>query len=187
MVPYNPNMLAPESWRLNVTFLTLQHGGYWMSTITLTPYNMFKLCNQLSIKDSSPRGCCNRRVFHTFSVKAWHGWSIFHTDRDSNDCNMNTWCDGSLYSMQATCFQHQFAINIWVTVTGDLTSPHKLLPWMQVASYLSFLMENLHQFAINIWVTVTGDLTSPHKQLPWMQGASYLSFVMENLPQLLET
>jgi hypothetical protein len=45
-----------------------------------------------------------------------------------NGCNMNTWCDESLYSIQATCFQHHFSIKIWVTVTGDLTRLYKLPP-----------------------------------------------------------
>jgi hypothetical protein len=53
---------------------------------------------------------------------------------------MNTWCDGSLYSIRATCFQHQFAINIWGTVKDDLKSPYKVLPQISGDSYLCFVM-----------------------------------------------
>jgi hypothetical protein len=82
----------------------------------------------------------------------WHGCNIFHTERYFNFCNMNIWCDGSLYSIQATCFQHQFAMNIWVTVNDDLTSPYKLLPRMSGDSYLCFVMENLPEL-LGTWHT----------------------------------
>jgi len=136
-------MLAPESWHLIITFLSLQHGWYWMQNYYIHNIQHVQALHQLSIRDSSPCGCCSRQVFKTFSINVWHGWTIFYTEWYFNFCNMNTWCYGSLYSIQATCFQHQFAINSWVTVNDDLTSPYKLLPQMSRDSYLCFVMENL--------------------------------------------
>jgi hypothetical protein len=50
--------------------------------------------------------------------------------------------------------QHASSISLqlWVTVTGDLTSPYKVLPHMSAASYLCFIMANLPQLLGDVLV-----------------------------------
>jgi hypothetical protein len=59
---------------------------------------------------------------------------------------MCTWSDENLHSIQETHVQHQFTINVWVRIIGDLLiGPYKVLPQISEASYLHFLMKDLLQ------------------------------------------
>jgi hypothetical protein len=44
---------------------------------------------------------------------------------------MHTWSDENPHSIQETCFQHQFAINVWLRIIGDLIGPYELLPCLR--------------------------------------------------------
>jgi hypothetical protein len=58
-----------------------------------------------------------------------------------NTRNQHTWADENPYSFQETRFRHQFAINVWAGIIGDLLrGPYDLPPRLSGSSSLQFLL-----------------------------------------------
>jgi hypothetical protein len=61
-----------------------------------------------------------------------------------NTRNQHTWAYENPHSFQETRFQHQFAINVWAGIIGDLLrGPYELPPRLSGSSSLKFLCEKL--------------------------------------------